>query len=345
MYNFYPGPSKIYPEVKNFAIEAFQSGILERNHRSELFMELLSDTIRLFKHHLNIPEDYKVFFISSATEGWEICAQSFFGKFPVNFYYNGAFGEKWMVYTQRICGNVSGQRFGISDEPEIPDTGESDICMVVNETSNGSHINLSQMKRPQGEGLLALDVVSSLGGVNYDFHKGDIWIASVQKCLGLPSGLGIMIVSPHAMRRAVELKERNHYNSVLFINENFSKFQTPYTPNILGIYLLKRNLEQLDSIYQISESLKTRAKTTYDVINSTPGLAPLIENETVQSPTVITVKSKDIFQWHNYFLENGVIVGKGYGQWRDDTFRIANFPAIKDYEFEKLFELIRNFVS
>ena len=39
--------------------------------------------------------------------------------------------------------------------------------------------------------------------------------------------------------------------------------------------------------------------------------------------------------------ENNIILGNGYGAWKDTTFRIANFPAIEDWEFDQLKTLLR----
>ena len=43
MLSFYPGPSKVHPEVLGFIQEAFDSGIVSINHRSDRFEKLLKD--------------------------------------------------------------------------------------------------------------------------------------------------------------------------------------------------------------------------------------------------------------------------------------------------------------
>lgn len=345
MYNFYPGPSKLYPAIKTYALEAFESRILERNHRSEVFMDMMKQSIFNLKKHLNIPEEYSVFFTSSATESWEICTQSFLGEFPVSFYYNGAFGKKWALYTKRILGEVQEYSLDLEEKLAISPEPNADICIVANETSNGTHIDLESIAKPAGDGLLALDVVSSLGGVDYDISQGDIWIASSQKCLGLPSGLGIMIVSPKAMQRARAKNEYNHYNSAIFLEENFGKFQTPYTPNILAIFMLKRHMETLDNVNQIAQRIDERAKKIYSFFDKQEIFQPLIKKDEGRSSTVIAVKTDNFNKLNQYLSDKNIIIGKGYGEWKSVTFRIANFPAIKDYEYDHLFEIISNFAK
>lgn len=332
--------------AKDFAKEAFENGILEKNHRSEPFMHLLEDCITLLKNHLNIPSDYKVFFVSSATEAWEICAQSLFGKAPAKFYYNGAFGEKWMKYSEKIHSQVSGVKFELEDEILADASFVGDVCLVANETSNGTQVNPASFKDAMSDkSLLYVDAVSSLGGVDYQIRDADVWISSSQKCFGLPSGMGIMIVSPKAQARAKEIGDRNFYNSLLFVEENFNKHQTPYTPNILSVYLLKRLLENLPNIKEISNDLTIRAKMLYDHFDGLETLQPLISNGKVRSQTLVAITCSNLPELDAYLTKNRITIGKGYGEWKDSTFRIANFPSIDNQEYDYLLEILSNFVK
>jgi phosphoserine aminotransferase len=358
MINFYPGPSKVYDRLKDFSKEAFESGILEQNHRSQPFMDLLQETISLLKKHLNIPENYKVYFTSSATECWEICAQSLIrGK--VQFLYNGAFGKKWFKYTvtnpqinsttNYELPTIRGTRFFINQKvEEVEIDPENDVvCWVSSETSNGTHTSfesIKKLKEKSPKALLVVDATSSLGGENYNIADADVWFSSSQKCFGMPSGLGIMIVSPLALERAIEINERNHYNSLISIEENFKKFQTHYTPNILGIYLFKRLLETLPNINYVSEKLYKRSDRINDFFEHNEYFDLLVENPDTRSKTVVAIVPRDMEISIKFFKENEVIIGKGYGEWKNNTLRIANFPAIPDEDFEELFRLLENYV-
>ncbi|RYU95737.1 aminotransferase class V-fold PLP-dependent enzyme [Emticicia agri] len=340
MITFYPGPSKIYPQVAEYLQDAVKEGILSQNHRSQAFMDMLKECISLFKQKLNIPTDYQVYFTSSATECWEIVAQSFTAKGSLHIY-NGAFGQKWFDYNRKMAGDSA---FDISFDYEdtIPiletDTSKYDIlCITQNETSNATQVDVNQIPMAE-DALIAFDVTSSIGGIELNWTKGDIWLASVQKCLGLPAGLGVMVCSPRALQHARTVGERKHYNSFLFIHENFEKFQTPYTPNVLAIYLLKRVMEQVADIDVISAKLKARNLDFCRFIEEKTIWKLLIDNESVRSDTVIAIEGvseaiKDIKQKAK---EAGITLGNGYGNWKETTFRIANFPAIEDWEFEAL---------
>lgn len=343
MITFYPGPSKIYPQIGSYLQDAVQEGILSQNHRSPAFMDMLKHCITLFKQKLNVPADYNVYFTSSATECWEIIAQSFTAKGSLHIY-NGAFGQKWFEYTKKIVGDTTFDiPFGINENIPLleTDTSKYDVlCITQNETSNATQVDVSQM--PAAEALIAYDVTSSLGGVELDWTKGDVWLASVQKCLGLPAGLGVMVCSPKAIKQAQVIGERKHYNSFLFIHENFEKFQTHYTPNVLAIYLLKRVMEQVENIGLISKKIKARNKDFCRFIEHETVWTLLIENEAVRSDTVIAIAgvSDAIKQLKQKAKEAGITLGNGYGNWKENTFRIANFPAIEDWEFEALKNLV-----
>ncbi len=211
--------------------------------------------------------------------------------------------------------------------------------MVGSETSNGTSISTDSLKslnKSCPNALLMVDATSSMGGDFLDFSSADVWFASSQKCFGLPSGLGILVVSPKAQERAIEINERNHYNSLIFIEENFNKFQTNYTPNILGIYLLGRLLEDILPIQEISEKLFNRASFLYSEIAKIQNLELLVQNPLTRSNTVIAIKSESANLILAEAKKRNILIGNGYGEWKENTFRIANFPAISDKEFEIL---------
>ena len=341
MITFYPGPSKVYPQVADYAAEAVRSGIVSLNHRSAGFMDVVKETVRLLHGNLDIPADYHIALVSSATECWEIVAQSLTAHASLHPH-NGAFGKKWAEYAYRI-------------KPPI-DLSEADVlCLVQNETSNGTQIDtetLAQFRR-EFSGLIAVDAVSSMAGVVLDWTLADVWFASVQKCFGLPAGLAVLIYSPAALKRAEEIGENAHYNSLLFIHENFKNFQTPYTPNGLGIYLLMRVLEQVPPIAEVDTMTKKRAADWYQFIEqelvASPGIAGrfslLINDLATRSDTVIAVQGSetDIKQIKTAAQQAGILLGNGYGDWKNTTFRIANFPAITDAEIETLKQFLRLF--
>lgn len=339
--NFYPGPSRVYSNIPEYFYDAYMKGYLSCNHRSEQFMMLMEETKAVLKEKLLIPADFEIVFTSSATECWEIIAQSLTHKGSQHFY-NGAFGEKWASYAGRLTSTVS-TVFEVEEKLPVDDlSAKVDmLCVTQNETSNGTAVSMKRLQKlseRREERLLAVDCTSSMGGQLLDFALADIWFASVQKCFGLPAGMAMMVLSPKAMHAARRIGEQDRYNSLMRLIENATKNQTSYTPNVLGIYLLYRTQKESKGIEHIQSKLVSRFDF-YTTLLEGLDILHLVENPSLRSLTVLAVKHSKPSAIIKKAKERQIVLGAGYGQWKAHTFRIANFPAIKSKEIEKL----RNF--
>lgn len=351
MISFYPGPSRAHDQIPNYVKDAYRKGILSMNHRSEEFMTLCETTVILLKEKLNIPKSYTIYFTSSATECWEILAQSLIKKESLHIY-NGAFGEKWFDYTKRI--RPGAKAFSFEPELEIDlkkiKFPKSElICITQNETSNGTQVSdalISSIQKKYPKALIAVDATSSMAGIELNFSKADVWFASVQKCFGLPAGLAVMVCSPKAVERIKSIKENSHYNSLVFMNEMMNKWQTPYTPNVLGVYLLMRVVKDSKKIDSVHNKTEARAKAWEDFFNHGENLRLYIQNSNVRSRTVIAITGKTelLSEVKKKAKKKGFLLGEGYGKFKSETFRIANFPAIRKNEIAALKKFLKGYL-
>jgi phosphoserine aminotransferase len=344
MISFYPGPSRVHGKVPRYVKDAYQEGILSINHRSEEFMTMSERTIRLLKSKLEIPHDYTVFYTSSATECWEIVVQSVVTTSSYHIH-NGAFGRKWFEYAKRIRPGTKGLPFDHNDliDPKKLRPGKEDtvICLTQNETSNGTQVSMETMhaiRAAYPNHLIAVDATSSMAGICLDFNAADIWLASVQKCFGLPAGLGLLVCSPAAIKRAKLAAENDHYNSLTFMASMMEKWQTPYTPNVLGIYLLMRMLADSKSIREVHEKIANRYRHWAEFLRERETIKHFISNEEARSFTVVPVEANEalVTSIKARAKKSGILLGEGYGDWKSSTFRIANFPAIRKKEIKTL---------
>jgi phosphoserine aminotransferase len=350
MISFYPGPSRIHDTVPAYVKDAYKEGIMSINHRSEGFVQMSKRTIGLLKTKLRIPKDYTVFFTSSATECWEIIAQSLYDQGSFHFH-NGAFGQKWFDYTKRLHNTAVSSSFDLNSFPDplqVPESFSGILCLTQNETSNGTQVTSSILKKIRQrnvDALIAIDATSSMAGIKLDFKSADIWFASVQKCFGLPAGLGLLICSPRALDKASRLNEKDHYNSLTFMIEMIQKWQTPFTPNVLAIYLLMRVLEDAPSINKTEELLISRYEEWNSFLNERTRIAHLVTNPETHSYTVIPVKAEEqvVAAIKKDARKNGILLGEGYGSFKPYTFRIANFPAITDKEIKVLKTFLKKY--
>ena len=346
MLNFYPGPSKLFTGIDLRVQEAIASGILSMNHRSADFMQLYALVQEGFETYYDLPKGYKVYVTSSATECWTILAQSF-PKRSFLHIFNGSFGKKWMDVSKQLNIEHESVVFDIHETfaaSKIGDDRSAEIvCTTLVETSNGSYLSndvQSEIRNTCSDALIAVDATSAMAGVPIKWEHADIWFASVQKCFGLPSGLGILILSPQAQHTIEHRSKDLHYNSLKRIVENGATFQTTHTPNILGIYLLAERLKEINTadFFKLNE----RMLYLYNYFSTHASLQPLLIEKSVQSPTVLALKGDEeyILQLKKSLKAQNIIIGSGYGIWKENTIRIANFPAHTDEDFEKLLLVI-----
>ncbi len=350
MISFYPGPSRVYDEIPLYVKDAFKAGIMSINHRSDEFVQMAEKTIKFLKQRLGIPKNYTVFFTTSATECWEIIAQSLIVDRSYHLY-NGAFGQKWFDYTKRLRPHAVPMPFGLNEKLDpkklIFEQRDGIICLTQNETSNGTQVSNSiirAIKKTNPSYLIAVDATSSMAGIKLDFKSADIWYASVQKCFGLPAGLGILICSPQALQQSESINERNHYNSLQYLVDMMAKWQTSCTPNVLGIYLLMRTMENSPSIEEVQNTVVERYDKWIDFLSSSSSLNHLISNKDLRSYTVLPITtSGELTEIKTKAKQNGLLLGEGYGEWKSSSFRIANFPALQDKEIRKLMSFLKEF--
>ena len=351
MITFAPGPSKVYDAVPQYLQDAYAQGILSANHRSAIFMNLYRDTEQLFREKLQVPADFTLLFTSSATESWEIISQSLVEHSSYHLY-SGSFGKKWLEYAQYILPATQGQKLGANESLPVDQLQlGSDVDLIAvtqNETANASQVPMSVLKalgQRYPEKMIAVDTTSSMGGIALDFSLADVWYASVQKCFGLPAGLGILLLSGKAKEKVARKGEKGRYNSLSFMLENAASYQTHYTPNVLGIYLLFRVLQDMDPIAQVDARLRKRMETLEQTISQSAAFQLLVDNPATRSTTVAAISGEEqaIVAIKKAAEKEGMQLGGGYGPLKASSFRIANFPAITDAEFMRLVDFLKRY--
>ena len=351
MISFYPGPSRVYSAVPRYVQEAYEQGVLSINHRSAEFVAISQRAIALVKEKLSIPDDYTVFYVSSATECWEIISQSLV-RHATYHVHNGAFGQKWFRYAQQLQPRADQYAFNFQQPlraSQLEPSSEAEvICLTHNETSNGTALSaatLADVRVRFSTPLIAVDATSSLAGVELPIAQADVWYASVQKCFGLPAGMAVLICSPRALEKAQQVGENRHYNSLLYMQEQMQRWQTTHTPNVLGIYLLMRSLEDRPGIQTVDKQTQERYQAWVDFLSDLKKVRLLVNDSTLRSRTVIPLEAEPetIDQLRAQAKQAGITLGNGYGDLKATTLRIANFPAILDTEINQLKKFLQSF--
>jgi phosphoserine aminotransferase len=347
---FNPGPSQVSDEVKEDIATAVKQNIIAVSHRSSVFTGIAKDAVHGLKQYFNVPDDYFVILTSSATEAIEMAVKNLVKKESFHFT-NGNFSElsarismsygKNTVTDSVPWGDIND--FGRAD---IPDSCEA-VFLNYNETSTGATCDneaVAILKEKAGDKLLCVDVTSAAGCVKLNIKDADVWIFSVQKGIGLPSGLGIIFISPKALEQSRKQKHHGLYTFDTLANRMKSEYQTMHTPNVLGIYLLAEQMKRWNSQEKNKNENDTvkKAGAIGDFINSTSELSYFVKKDAARSKTTICIEAEPdlIVKLHEQAKAADIVLGSGYGKIKENTFRIANFPAITMDDMKLLIKVL-----
>ncbi len=352
--SFNVGPSELFPTVAGYLETAIRDRVGSINHRSEEYKAIDRSTKDALRELLEIPREYQIFFVSSGTEAMERVIQNCVDIHSFHFV-NGEFGDRF--YQQAVALGKNAQKksadpgfsFDLKQTVVLPHVEL--VCFTGNETSTGVWLpekDIAQVKKANPKAFVAVDIVSAVPYVDLDYSSVDCAFFSVQKGFGLPSGLGVIVVSPQAIDKSAELKKSGlytgGYHSFTELARYAERNQTPETPNVLGIYLLGKVSQDMIriGIDRIRKDTETKAGIGYDFATGSVGFGPFVQNPFDRSMTTLVFKvdggSKEMIERLN---ENGVEVSSGYGQFRDKHIRIGNFPAHRVEDMEGLVNHLR----
>jgi len=352
---FNVGPSQISAETYADIAKFSREKLGEISHRSAEFTEISQKADTEMRKYFGIPENYTIIWGSSATEMMELCVKSFVVKSSFHFTC-GAFSERFAQISRDFEKTALTQEavWGEANDFDTEIPAEAEIITITqSETSTGVGVNPAKIKKVSEKinknQLLIIDSTSIMGIVPIEIEKADVWLFSVQKCFGLPAGLGVMIVNKKALKIA-----ENKPNPIGVLNlpamahKMQKKYQTIQTPNVLGIYLLEKQVARWNKVGGILEmSQKSREKNEFleKIITENTHFKFLIENKENRAESINTLvgNEKNVAKIHEISRDLGLILGGGYGKLKKTTFRLANFPNIKMTDLEEFAEIINKF--
>lgn len=349
---FTPGPSELYPSVPEHIENALADKVGVISHRSKRFQEIYAAATNNLNELLGLPNDYHVFFFGSATEIWERLLQNCVKSKSFHFV-NGSFSKRFYEFSLGLKKDASkvnadfGKGFSV-EEVKIPEDTEA-ICTTQNETSSGVSMpveDIHKLRDKHPDKFIFVDAVSSLPFPDFDYNKIDAVFFSVQKCFGLPAGLGVGLFNKRCLERSEELESSGqytgNYHSLNSLAEKAKVNQTPETPNVLNIYLLSKVTEDMlqKGIHTIREETREKAAIVYDYIEKSKNFTFAVKKAEHRSRTTIVANSEmSSVEVNQRLAEFDMAVGTGYGNYKEKQIRIANFPA---HSFSQMQELVKN---
>lgn len=342
---FTPGPAELYFTVEQHLKKALTEQIPSISHRSSHFQAIFREAVENLRSLLSLPDDYHVFFTGSATEIWERIIENLVAEQSYH-YVNGAFSERFYQIAQEMGRNPQAQTAEegtcVAVKPEEIPADTELIAFTQNETSTGAAQPLEdiyRVRKAHPDKLIAVDVVSTLPFVALDYSQIDTAYFSVQKGFGLPAGLGVWLVNDRCIAKAEQLAQQQSigsYHSLPSLLSKAQKNQTPETPNVLGIYLLAKVTGDMltRGIEAIRNDTKFKAGMMYQTLTEHPNFTPFVKESAYRSPTVIVAETKvpssEIIQ---KIQKSHLLLGSGYGRFKANHIRIANFPTHSREQF------------
>ena len=346
--NFTPGPSQLYFTVEDHVKTAFKEGIPSISHRSKTFEAIYRDTVDGLRALLGLPNDYQIYFTSSATEVWERIIQNMVIESSYHFV-NGSFSKRFFEISQQLGKQAAkaevavGKGFDISTE--VPGTPEV-IAVTQNETSTGVSTPLEllyKLREKHPQALIAVDAVSSLPYPDFDYTKLDSVFFSVQKAFGLPAGLGVWMVNEKCIAKSEQVLSRGisigSYHTIPSLQSFAVKNQTPETPNVLSIYLLSKVVGDMvrKGIGTIRKETEYKSALLYNELKQNSFAKAFVQEPALQSRTVIVADCGDHTEKVNkHLISKGLQPGDGYGALKKSQLRFANFPTHSKEHYELL---------
>jgi phosphoserine aminotransferase len=351
---FTPGPSELYPTVRQHMMTALDEKVGAISHRSKQFQEIYKTASDNLKTLLNLPSNYEILFLSSATEIWERIIENCVEKKSFHCV-NGSFSKRFYEFAGELGREAYKEEvaFGKGFYPAsitVPADAEI-ICLTHNETSSGVSMpveDINTFRDKNKDALIFVDAVSSLPYPNFDWTKIDSVFFSVQKCFGLPAGLGVWILNDKVIAKSKALLAKGRsigtYHSIPSLLEKALVNQTPETPNAMNIFLLGKVTQDMLQIGAdgIRKQTEAKAALVNAYIESSKVFSFGVEDARLRSMTTIVANTTILPGEINKILEPfDMAIGAGYGPKKDTQIRIANFPAHSIEHIQKLVKILQ----
>lgn len=345
------GPTQLYPGVEKYLIKSLKKGTITLPHRSPQFSEIVKNTQNEIRDFFKVPKNYQIYFTYSATNAMEIISKSI----PDNTCHitNGLFGDLWVDTAKSLKKEIEHSHLEFGQRVEIDQikTTKKNLIFTANDTSSGVSYSPKEFKEIRTKfknKIICIDATSSFGCLAYDINSADAWIFSVQKGLGLPPGLGLVIVNEKIINSAKKLSKTSdiggHHSLISF--ETFQKnFHTPSTPNIMLIdalgFIVKSMKKDFKTIKNLEKHTIEKSKVLYNYFSKN-NIEIVAQNNKSKSLTTIVIKpeSKILTKIKTNLEKKSFIVSPGYGANKDKHLRIANFPQ---HSLKDITNLIKSF--
>jgi aspartate aminotransferase-like enzyme len=175
----------------------------------------------------------------------------------------------------------------------------------------------------------------------------DYCVTSSQKCFGLPPGLSFASVSPRCLEKAASVPHRGWYFDLLNLEKHAQKGHYPSTPAITLMYALAHQLtrifeEGLENRYARHRAMADKVRA-WGEAHLSLFAAPGFRSDTLT--TVANTRQIDFADLSAFLKKHNLAIANGYGDLKNQTFRIAHMGDVPMQKLDALLELLTVYVS
>jgi aspartate aminotransferase-like enzyme len=338
---FITGPTYVRPEV----LEAGKLPVFgHRDKEAKLRIEPIRKNLKTIA---GVNDDYEVLLIpGTGTDAMEASIRSLVSdNEKVLCVSVGAFGDLYHSIAKNNGKNAELLKFKDGEsidlnrlEDELQKHKPSVVTLTHNETSTGVINDISEAcKLAMKYGAMPLvDGVSIFGGAYTNIRESGVamYSTSTQKCLALPPGFGIGIVSKDALEKAKTVENRGYLTDILKHYESSKKSQTiNTTPTQLAnqLYFQTEYIVNQEGIEARFERHTKMRVMTHEWVKSLPSGFELLPETKYASPSLTCIKVPKDFDrkvLKDKMRENGYLFDPGYEKLDLPTIRIGHMGDI-----------------
>lgn len=350
-HNFNAGPSILADEVYQSAAKAVLDfngsglSLLSISHRSKEFDAVMDDADALFRELLNIPDNYKIFYIGggASTMFYEVAA-NFLGK-KAGYVNTGVWAKKAIKEAKRygeveVLATSEDKDFTYIPKGFAIPSDLDYLHITTNNTIYGTEYH-TDLDSPVP---LVADMSSDILSRPVDVTKYAMIYGGAQKNLA-PAGVVFAIIREDMLDRIVRdlptmVSFRTHV-------ENNSMFNTP---PVFPIFVLKETLRWLKSIGGVEEIYRRnreKAALLYDEIDRNPLFRGTVATEDRSLMNICFVMANGYEELAPEFMEatksRGIVGIKGHRL--VGGFRASCYNALPIESVQMLVDCMREFAE
>ncbi len=347
---FLPGPTEVHPDVL-----AAQTGQMI-GHRGQAIQDLLASIDAGLKPVFQT-ERPVIVSTSSASGLMEAAVRNGVVDGKVLALVNGAFSGRFAKIAES-CG-LEVDRFEVEwghvhDPEQVADRlaagGFDAVTLSHSETSTGALQDLQEIARVVGERedtVLLVDSVTGVGGVETrtDDWGIDFILTGSQKALALPPGLAFGVANDAMLERSAKATAKGWYFDLVDLHDQITQHQTPATPAVSLLYALDFQLnrmgeEGMERRWARHAEMQARTVEWVGEMRERGVDVDVFAAEGHRSPTVSCIATSEPGKVVSELFARGWVIGGGYGQIKDSTFRIGHMGDHTMEELDGLLETI-----